>query len=111
MEMHRYRYAMAATVLLLASSALAQNTPAPAPTTTDQPAQQAAPEARVDGFRSAKWGMTDAQVKEAIRKDFNIAPDKMKSEENLAERTTVLSITVPELIESTGAARLSYIFG
>jgi hypothetical protein len=27
---------------------------------------------QVDGFRSAHWGMTDAQVKAAIRKDFNI---------------------------------------
>ncbi|HZK90666.1 MAG TPA: hypothetical protein VFC56_11010 [Stellaceae bacterium] len=106
--MHRYRGAMAAAALLLASTAFAQSAPAPP---TDQPAQQAAPEARVDGFRSAKWGMSDAQVKEAIRKDFNITPDKMKSEENLAERTSVLTITVPDLLESTGAARVSYIFG
>lgn len=71
----------------------------------------AAPSARVDGFRSAQWGMTEAQVKAAIRKDFNIAPDKIGSEENLAERTHVLTVLVPSLLEDAGTARVSYIFG
>jgi hypothetical protein len=106
--MYRYRGMVVAAALFLSPAAVAQNAPAPA---TDQPAQPAATDVHVDGFRSAKWGMTDAQVKDAIHKDFNIAPDKVKADENLSERTTVLTITVPDLLESTGAARVSYIFG
>ena len=106
--MYRYCGAMLAAALLLAPGALAQSNSMSA---TAQPVQSAASDAHVDGFRSAKWGMTDAQVKEAIRKDFGIAPDKTSSEENLAERTTVLSVTVPDLLEATGTARISYIFG
>jgi hypothetical protein len=84
----------------------------------DQPAQPAAgtepapaEKARVDGFRSAKWGMTEAQVKDAIRKDFGIAADKIQSEDNLSERTAALTVSVPDLLEGAGAARVSYIFG
>lgn len=106
--MYSFCGAVFGVVLLLGSAASAQTAPAPQ---TEQPAPQAAPEAHVDGFRSAKWGMTEAQVKEAVRKDFNIAPDKMKSEENLSERTTVLTVTVTDLLDATGAARVSYIFG
>ena len=86
--------------------------PADAPTSAApaQPATPAAP-AHVDGFRSAKWGMTDAQVKAAIHTDFNIAEDKLKITENLAEKTRVVSITVPDLLEGAGTAQVSYIFG
>jgi hypothetical protein len=81
--------------------------------------QSAAPVARsesgepfqVDGFRSAHWGMTDAQVKAAIRKDFNIAPEKVLSEENPSERTTVMTVTIGDLLEGAGKARVSYILG
>ncbi|HEX3861148.1 MAG TPA: hypothetical protein VHY35_05600 [Stellaceae bacterium] len=65
----------------------------------------------IDGFRSAQWGMNAAQVKAAIQKDFNIAADKAKGGENLAERTEVLSVTVADLLEGAGPARVSYIFG
>src|SRR6185312_11662412 len=51
------------------------------------------------------------EVKAAIRKDFNIPADKIQTEENASERTSVLSITVPNLIEGAGEARVSYIFG
>jgi hypothetical protein len=93
------------------------------PTTAQQPrsAQQPAPEQprtqdtsqhfQVEGFRSARWGMTDTQVKAAIHKDFNIPPDKVQTEENASERTTVLSVSVNDLLEGTGKARVSYILG
>lgn len=77
---------------------------APQPTT---PTEQA----HVDGFRSAKWGMTEAQVKAAIKSDFNIGEDKVKRSENLAEKTGVLTVTVPDLLEGAGHAQVSYIFG
>src|SRR5581483_4391231 len=76
---------------------------APAPGSPANPGETTPP-ARVEGFRSALWGMTDAQVKAAIHKDFNIAADKIRSEENLAERTHVLSVLVPDLLEGAGTA-------
>lgn len=76
-----------------------------------QPAAPAADKARVEGFRSAQWGMTEAQVKQAIQRDFNVGGDKIKTEENLAERTKVLTVMVPEILEGAGTARVSYIFG
>lgn len=67
--------------------------------------------ARVDGFRSAKWGMTEAEVKAAIAGDFKIPADKIKAEPNVNERTSVLTVQVPDLIEGAGIARVSYILG
>jgi hypothetical protein len=118
MGMHRFRRAAMMAVVL---SALVAFAPITVAATTDQLAQTlatpASPEtapaerAHVDGFRSAKWGMTDAQVKDAIRKDFGIAPEKIMGENNLSERTTVLTVSVPDLLEGAGTARVSYIFG
>jgi len=105
-----HRAATLVALLLVPPVALAagQEPPAsaaPAPqTTAPQPAH-------VDGFRSAQWGMTEPQVKAAISKDFNAGSDKIKSEENLAERTRVLTLVIPELLEGAGVARVSYIFG
>ncbi|MGE5268199.1 MAG: hypothetical protein ACM3JG_00860 [Thiohalocapsa sp.] len=76
-------------------------------------APSAAPAERVhvEGFRSAHWGMSEAEVRAAIARDFRIPADRIKSEENLAERTHVLSVVVPDLLEGAGAGRVSYIFG
>ena len=68
-------------------------------------------EARIEGFRSAAFGMTDAQVRQAIRKDFPGPGEKITSEVNAAEKTTVLGVVVPDLIPNTGKARVSYILG
>lgn len=82
---------------------------------TDAPPPAAAPQhaatAHVEGFRSARWGMTEAQVKAAIKTDFNIGEDKLKGTENLAEKTQVLTITAPDVLEGAGTAQISYIFG
>ena len=59
----------------------------------------------------ARWGMDAAQVKAAIHKDFGIPAEKVKTEENAAERTTVLSAAVNDLLEGAGPARVSYIIG
>lgn len=79
--------------------------------TAAQPPPATGEVAHVDGFRSAKWGMTEAEVKAAIAGDFKIPTDKLKPESNANERTGVLTIQVPELIEGAGVARVSYIFG
>ena len=68
-------------------------------------------EARVDGFRSAAFGMSEAQVRDAIRKDFNLAKDKVAAEESPTDRTLSLSVTVNDLLPEAGPARINYVFG
>src|SRR5882762_5173907 len=91
---NRARIALVLALMTAAPlGALAAAQPA-SPAKDEQPAAPA-PNAessepfQVDGFRSAHWGMTDAQVKAAIRKDFNIPPEKVQTEENASERTAV----------------------
>jgi hypothetical protein len=93
-----WRSAMPA-ILLLAAFAL--------------PAWAQAPSAvyKLEGFRSASFGMTEQEVRNAIRKDFNLADGKVKVEENSAEKTKVLTITVPDLLPDAGPARIGYILG
>jgi hypothetical protein len=67
--------------------------------------------AKVDGFRSATFGMTEAQLRAAIRKDFGLAGDKVAVEENRTQRTTALTIVVNDLLPDAGPARVSYILG
>src|SRR3954468_4565990 len=86
-------------------------TPANQQPTAQPQTQDTAERAAVTGFRSARWGMTEAQVKTAIQKDFNISPDKVQTQENLSERTTVLTVTVDDLLEGVGRARVSYTLG
>src|SRR5207244_4722112 len=87
----------------------------PSPTRPSPGAHQAEPDTtervQVEGFRSARWGMTEVQVKAAIQKDFNIPVDKEQVEENPSERTSVLSVTGNEILEGAGKARISYILG
>jgi hypothetical protein len=65
----------------------------------------------VGGFRSASFGMHEADVKAAIEKDFGVKASAITAGENAAERTDVLSVTVPNLLEDGGAAQVSYVFG
>ena len=114
----------AAVVALLAAIAagplLAQQAPpkttapkaaAPAPEKPAETEQRTEP-AKIDGFRSANFGMTEQQVRNAIRKDFGLSGDKVTADEQ-ADKTTVLSITVPEkdLLPDIGPGRVSYVFG
>jgi hypothetical protein len=112
MMFSRTAAALFAALLVTPPAALAaEPQPPAAPATPTAPTAPAAQPLHVEGFRSAHWGMTEAQVRAAIAKDFKIAPDKIKSEENLAERTQVLTVLVPDLLEGAGVARVSYIFG
>jgi hypothetical protein len=115
---------MVCLLLLLPAAAAPQSAPAapqsaPAAPEQHQPPEAAAPapetepaeHVKVEGFRSARWGMDVAEVRAAIHKDFGIPTEKVKTEENAAERTTVLSVTVSDLLEGAGPARVSYILG
>jgi hypothetical protein len=69
------------------------------------------PVADVEGFRSARFGMTEGEVKNAIASDFGIKGNAVHEQPNVGERTKALLIRVPELLAGGGAAEVSYIFG
>ena len=77
----------------------------------DQPSPPARPPATIEGFRQARFGMSEEQARQAIRKDFSAAAAKLTSAVHSSEKTTVLSLTVTDLLPHTGSARISYIFG
>lgn len=84
-------------------------TAAPSPAGT--PDVMAPGSADVEGFRSAKFGMNAEQVKAAIERDFKIKGSAVKEQPNPAERTTVLTVSVPDLLPGGGVAQVSYVFG
>ena len=99
---------------LAAPSAFAQSAPlqpaarAPAPTAVPPTAST---EFRLAGFRGALFGMTPDQVRQAIRRDFSIPAERIETVENGAERTTILAITVPDLLPASGPAQIAYVIG
>jgi hypothetical protein len=76
-----------------------------------QPSPPTGPPAQIEGFRQARFGMNEEQVRQAIRKDFPAAAAKLTSAVHPTEKTTVLSLSVTELLPHTGNARISYIIG
>jgi hypothetical protein len=85
--------------------------PAPAGPSEAMPAPAGPVTADVPGFRSARFGMTEAQVRAAIERDFRMRPDEIRSEENKAEQTQVLAIQAPDVLPGGGTASVSYVFG
>jgi len=67
--------------------------------------------AQVEGFRSAKFGMNEAEVKAAITKDFGLKGDAIREQPNPGERTKVLVVKVPDLLPGGGTAEASYVIG
>lgn len=65
----------------------------------------------IDGFRSAKFGMSEADVRSALAKDFNAKPEAIKAQDNASELTHSLLYSAPELLPNGGTAELSYVFG
>jgi hypothetical protein len=77
----------------------------------EQPSPPIRPPAQIEGFRQARFGMSEEQVRQAIRKDFPSAAAKLTSTVHPSEKTTVLSLSVADLLPHTGNARISYILG
>ena len=67
--------------------------------------------ARIEGFRSAKFGMSKKAIYKAIARDFKISKSKVKSNVHSLEKTTSLEVTVPKLIGVGGVAKIGYVFG
>ena len=67
--------------------------------------------ASVEGFRSARFGMTEDQVRTALIKDFDMAEDDIGRSVNAVEKTTSLVVNVDDIIPDSGRAVVGYIFG
>ncbi len=65
----------------------------------------------IEGYRSAKFGMNQKEIMNAIKKDFGISTDQIKTEKNEIESTLSLNLDVPDLLPDAGIARIIYIFG
>ncbi len=64
----------------------------------------------VEGFRQARFGMSEAEVRQAVRRDFPAA-GRLSRTVHPREKTTVLATTVEDLLPDAGPARLFYILG
>lgn len=67
--------------------------------------------ASVEGFRSARFGMTLKKVYQALKKDFGVAKDDVTRTQNAIEKTTSLIISIEGIIPDSGPAIVAYIFG
>lgn len=94
---------------LPAAQAAAPTYPAAPGAATPAPAQPAV--AQISGFRSARFGMTDAEVRGAIERDFNLRGDAIQAQENKAEQTHVLIVRAANVLPGGGTASISYVFG
>ena len=65
----------------------------------------------VDGFRSAKFGMSEKQVMQTIAKDFKISKNRVTRDIHAIEKTVNFEITVPNLMAAGGTAKIGYVFG
>jgi len=73
--------------------------------------QPAKKQAKIEGFRSAKFGMKEKDIYKAIAKDFKISKGKVRRSENSLEKTTSLEVTVPKMMEVGGVAKVGYVLG
>jgi hypothetical protein len=91
---------------------------AQAPGTATTPPPAAAPRPgpskaayEVAGFRGARFGMDEAQVRAAIQTDLSVKPDAIRVVPNTMERTTALIVSLPTLDPGPGPATVVYILG
>lgn len=116
----RYRRPLAGLLALMAvvaaaCPAVAADTPAPAapPEAQGAPVEPSKPEgkAEIHGFRSARFGMSEDEVRKSAIKDFGVKAEAIKSEENPLDKTRLLIVKVADVLPKGGAAHVNYIFG
>ena len=78
---------------------------------TDKTIKNTKPWANIDGFRSAKFGMKMAEVKQAIVKDFGISDSKIDTISHPTEQTQSLGVSIDQLLPKSGKSRVVYVFG
>ena len=69
------------------------------------------PWANIDGFRSAKFGMKEKEVKKAIYQDFKIPDGEISTINHPTEKTESLAVTVENLLPNAGKSRVVYVLG
>jgi hypothetical protein len=77
----------------------------------ERPLAQELPKYDVTGFRDARFGMTEAEVRAAVAKAFALKPADLASSTNQIEGTSVLTARLPSLDPAPGPAQVAYIFG
>jgi len=65
----------------------------------------------VNGFRSAKFSMTENDVYRAISIDFKTPRDQVVRSVHPTEKTVTLGIKTKDLVPESGTAHIFYIFG
>jgi len=65
----------------------------------------------VEGFRSAKFDMTEEQLRQAIAADFKTPAAQIARDVNKVDRTTIISIKQAELLPDSGTAQINYKLG
>ena len=68
-------------------------------------------QAKIDGFRSAKFGVNERDVMKAIFRDFKIKRKKVSRVEHPIEKTVSLGVNVEKLLPNSGPAKVFYILG
>lgn len=84
---------------------------APARPAIATPAAPALTPAKIDGFRKAKFGMSEDEVRDAIMQDYGMSDSDVKRDTNPVQMTTALTVDVKDLLPGTGLARVTYLFG
>lgn len=92
----------AALILTVAATLMA----APMVASAQEPAKY-----EVTGFRDARFGMTEQDVRAVVTKTLGVKPVDIVSTANPIEGTTVLTVRVPLLDPVPGPAQVAYIFG
>jgi hypothetical protein len=72
---------------------------------------QELPKYEVTGFRDARFGMTEPEVRAAIKKAFAVKDADIKTSSNPPEGTILLIARVESLDPGPGPADITYIFG
>jgi hypothetical protein len=65
----------------------------------------------IEGFRQARFGMSEQQVRQAIQRDFPAVANRLSRTTHPREKTTALTLTVEEVLPDIGPAQISYILG
>jgi hypothetical protein len=66
---------------------------------------------QVTGFRDARFGMSEQEVRAVAAKNFGLKPADITSAVNPVEGTTVLTAKMPSLDPGPGPALIAFIFG
>jgi hypothetical protein len=72
---------------------------------------QELPKYEVTGFRDARFGMTEPEVRAAVKKSFAVKDADIKTAANPTEGTTLLIARADALDPGPGPATITYIFG